>query len=101
MHSRSDRRARPRLSPKTVTQGWRCVDRSAMMRSTNRGGKMRIVIALALSVMLGVTGTAAMAEEDIVLRGMGSFHIGGRIAEVSGKPVKEIQRVPGGPMSKL
>ena len=36
-----------------------------------------------------------------MLRGMGSFHVGGRIAEVSGKPVKEIQRVPGGPMSKL
>ena len=34
---------------------------------------MRIVIALALSLM----GSAAMAEDDIVLRGMGSFHIGG------------------------
>ena len=36
-----------------------------------------------------------------MLRGMGSFHIGGRIAEVTGKPVKDIQRVPGGPVSKL
>jgi hypothetical protein len=62
---------------------------------------MRIVIALASSVMLSLMGTAAMAQEDIVLRGMGSFHIGGRVAEVSGKPVKDIQRVPGGPMSKL
>jgi pimeloyl-ACP methyl ester carboxylesterase len=58
---------------------------------------MRIAIALALSIM----GTAAMAQDDIVLRGMGSFHVGGRIAEVGGKPVREIQRVPGGPMSKL
>jgi hypothetical protein len=58
---------------------------------------MRIAIALALSIM----GTVAMAQDDIVLRGMGSFHIGGRVAEVGGKPVKEIQRVPGGPMSKL
>ena len=32
---------------------------------------------------------------------MGSFHVGGRIAEVSGKPVREILRVPGGPTSKL
>jgi hypothetical protein len=64
---------------------------------------MRIAIALALAIILssGSMGTAAMAEEDIVLRGMGSFHIGGRVAEVGGKPVKEIQRVPGGPMSKL
>ena len=43
----------------------------------------------------------ASAEEDIVLRGMGSFHVGGRIAEVSGKPVREIVRIPGGPPSKL
>ena len=32
---------------------------------------------------------------------MGSFHVGGRIAEVTGKPVREIQRQPGGPMTKL
>ena len=57
----------------------------------------RVLVALALSVF----ALPALAEEDIVLRGMGSFHIGGRIAEVSGKPVKDIQRVPGGPMSKL
>ena len=44
---------------------------------------------------------AYAAEEDIVLRGMGSFHVGGRIAEISGKPVREIVRVPGGPPSKL
>jgi pimeloyl-ACP methyl ester carboxylesterase len=41
------------------------------------------------------------AEEDIVLRGMGSFHVGGRIAEVSGKPVRMIVRQPGGPLTKL
>jgi len=62
----------------------------------------RIAIAWALGII--VAGSAiplASAEEDIVLRAMGSFHIGGRIAEVSGKPVTEVQRVPGGPMSKL
>jgi hypothetical protein len=58
---------------------------------------MRALIAFAL----GVVALPALADDDIVLRGMGSFHIGGRIAEVSGKPVTEIQRVPGGPMSKL
>ena len=41
------------------------------------------------------------ANDDIVLRGMGSFHIGGRIAEISGKPVREIVRQPGGPLTKL
>jgi hypothetical protein len=61
-------------------------------------GTMR---AVAIALALSVTSAAALAEEDIVLRGMGSFHVGGRIAAVTGKPVTEIQRVPGGPMSKL
>ena len=57
---------------------------------------------LALSTLaLSTLAPPALAQEDIVLRGMGSFHIGGRIAEVSGKPTREIQRVPGGPTSKL
>ncbi len=51
-----------------------------------------------LLLALAVTPAAA---EDIVLRGMGSFHVGGRIAEVSGKEVRMIQRQPGGPMTKL
>lgn len=45
--------------------------------------------------------TAALADGDIVLRGMGSFHVGGRIVEVSGKPVRMIVRQPGGPQTKL
>jgi hypothetical protein len=53
----------------------------------------RCLIALALAL----AALPARAEDDIVLRAMGSFHIGGRVAEVSGKPVKDIQRVPGGP----
>ena len=44
---------------------------------------------------------AFAADEPLTLRGMGSFHVGGRIAEVSGKEVREIQRVIGGPKSKL
>ncbi len=32
---------------------------------------------------------------------MGSFHIGGRVVEISGRPVQEIVRVPGGPPSRL
>lgn len=58
---------------------------------------MRALIAFAFTI----AALPALADDDIVLRGMGSFHVGGRIAEVSGKPVTEVQRVPGGPMSKL
>jgi pimeloyl-ACP methyl ester carboxylesterase len=51
---------------------------------------------------LVVTAFIAVAlADDIVLRGMGSFHVGGRIVEVRDKPVREIVRVPGGPASKL
>jgi len=62
----------------------------------------RIAIAWTLGALASSLGaTSAPAGDDIVLRGMGSFHIGGRIVEVAGKPTREIQRVPGGPMSKL
>ena len=59
----------------------------------------RILIGAALAVAAFSTAPA-FAAEDIVLRGMGSFHVGGRIAEVKGKEVKMIQRQPGGPMTK-
>ncbi|MCW5690578.1 MAG: esterase [Pseudolabrys sp.] len=55
---------------------------------------------LFLSLMLSMIALPAVAAEPIVLRGMGSFHVGGRIAEVSGKETRTITRVPGGPPSK-
>jgi pimeloyl-ACP methyl ester carboxylesterase len=58
----------------------------------------RILITALMSL---VALPALAADEDIVLRGMGSFHVGGRVAEVSGKAVREIVRAPGGPPSKL
>jgi len=62
----------------------------------------RLMPVALLGSALGVvmTGTTASAD-DIVLRGMGSFHIGGRIAEVKGKEVRMIVRQPGGPLTKL
>src|SRR3954469_15118718 len=62
----------------------------------------RNAVARALGVITAIfLGVPAMANDDIVLRGMGSFHVGGRVAEVSGKPVREIVRQPGGPLTKL
>src|SRR5437588_10452854 len=58
----------------------------------------RILIGAAFAAAACCTATAA---EDIVLRGMGSFHVGGRIVEIKGKEVRMIQRQPGGPMTKL
>jgi pimeloyl-ACP methyl ester carboxylesterase len=53
---------------------------------------------------LGVIGAgAARAADDtpIVLRGMGSFHVGGRLVELSGLPVKEVLFTPGGVPAKV
>jgi len=56
---------------------------------------------LAAAVFVVIVSSTTAFAEDIILRGMGSFHVGGRIAEISGKPVRDIVRVPGGPSSKL
>jgi pimeloyl-ACP methyl ester carboxylesterase len=67
--------------------------------------RCHVIAALALWLLglglLGLGGGPALADTPINLRGMGSFHVGGRMVEVSGKPVREIVRVPGGPPSKL
>jgi pimeloyl-ACP methyl ester carboxylesterase len=41
------------------------------------------------------------AQNQIALRDMGSFHVGGREVEVSGKPVKEVVFTPGGVPAKV
>jgi hypothetical protein len=58
-----------------------------------------VIFLVVLAFLIGISNAAV--AQDITLRGMGSFFVGGRIAEISGKPVKEIVRVPGGPPSKL
>src|SRR3954468_12792256 len=61
---------------------------------------MRIIM---LGLMAAVLATPAMAQskEPILLRDMGSFHIGGRHVEVRGQPVKEIVFTPGGVPAKV
>src|SRR3954464_11457510 len=66
------------------------------------GGLMaRIHKLIATVVAAAVTCTAAIAEEPISLRAMGSFHVGGRLVEISGKPVKEVTFTPGGVPAKV
>jgi hypothetical protein len=58
-------------------------------------------LSLALAAVL-VTGTAlAQTKEPITLRDMGSFHIGGRLIEISGQPIKEVVFTPGGVPAKV
>ena len=48
------------------------------------------------SLLLALVFLAGCTQSPIALREMGSFHIGGREVEISGKPVKEIAFTPGG-----
>src|SRR6476646_5648685 len=52
------------------------------------------------SILLSAATVPAMdptfAGEPIALRDMGSFHVGGRVVEISGKPVKELVLGAGG-----
>ena len=56
---------------------------------------------VAAGLMVTVSITAANAAEPIALRDMGSFHVGGRLVEISGKPVKEITFTAGGVPAKV
>lgn len=59
----------------------------------------RLLPALGLGVVL-MSG-AARAEDPITLKDMGSFHVGGRLVTLSGKPVKEVTFSPGGVPAKV
>ena len=61
----------------------------------------RILFGAFLGAAAAIALTSTVAAQDIVLRAMGSFHVGGRIVEVTGKEVRMIQRQPGGPITKL
>jgi pimeloyl-ACP methyl ester carboxylesterase len=72
------------------------------VKSATAGFERRnIMRRLAASALAVILSTASASADDIVLRGMGSLHVGGRIVEIDGKPVREIVRMPGGPSSRL
>ena len=52
----------------------------------------RLLTAFAFAL----AATPALAQSGIALRDMGSFHVGGRIVEITGQPVKEVEFTPGG-----
>ena len=57
--------------------------------------------AIASAAVVVMSATLANAAEPIALRDMGSFHVGGRLVEISGKPVKEVTFTPGGVPAKV
>jgi pimeloyl-ACP methyl ester carboxylesterase len=56
---------------------------------------------IALASIAALMAASANAAEPITLRDMGSFHVGGRLVEISGKPVKEVVFTPGGVPAKV
>ncbi|HBY29948.1 MAG TPA: esterase, partial [Bradyrhizobium sp.] len=56
---------------------------------------------LAIAAVTLMASAATYAAEPIALRDMGSFHVGGRLVEISGKPVKDVTFTPGGVPAKV
>ena len=60
-----------------------------------------LVIFLAIVVVILALPAADARAADIVLRAMGSFHVGGRVVAVHGKEVRDVVRVAGGPSQRV
>ncbi len=56
---------------------------------------------LVLATTLAAGPALAQTREALVLRDMGSFHIGGRLVEITGQPIKEVVFTPGGVPAKM
>jgi len=59
----------------------------------------RSMIVLAAALAAGAPW--AQTKEPVALRDIGSFHIGGRIIDISGQPIKEVVFTPGGVPAKM
>jgi pimeloyl-ACP methyl ester carboxylesterase len=59
-----------------------------------------LAAAFGLACSLGAA-QAQPAQEPISLRAMGSFHVGGKLVELSGRPVKEVVFTPGGTPARV
>src|ERR1700704_2201585 len=59
----------------------------------------RLAIVSALS--LAAASAFAQTKAPISLRDMGSFHVGGRVIDITGQPIKEVVFTPGGVPAKV
>src|ERR1700757_5355665 len=73
--------------------------KSSDFEQRREGAMRRLGIALAVSLAAG--SAWAQGKEPIALRDMGSFHVGGRVIEITGQPIKEIAFTPGGVPAKM
>src|SRR5262249_40116723 len=76
---------------------------SCVYKGRREGAMRRLGLALLSVFSLGLAAGSAWAQgkEPILLRDMGSFHVGGRVIEITGRPIKEIVFTPGGVPAKM
>src|SRR6266849_3826414 len=75
-------------------------EESMTASKTTRRRRRSTGIAAGAALLAG-TALAAAREPPIVLAEMGSFHVGGRLVEIAGKPVREVVFTPGGVPAKV
>src|SRR3981081_4730837 len=64
-------------------------------------GSLAFTAAGVMAGLLAIVSGTAAAEEPIVLKDMGSFHVGGRVVEVSGQQVREVRASANGVPAKV
>ena len=58
-------------------------------------------LAAVATASMAATNRAAAADDAVSLASWGNFHVGGRLVEISGKPMREVVFSPGGVPAKL
>jgi pimeloyl-ACP methyl ester carboxylesterase len=62
---------------------------------------MRGLLTALLVALMAQPALAQAKKEPVALRDFGSFHLGGRLIEISGQPIKEVVFTPGGVPAKV
>jgi pimeloyl-ACP methyl ester carboxylesterase len=62
---------------------------------------MRGLLTALLLALAAAPALAQSKKDPIALRDLGSFHVGGRLIEVAGQPIREIVFTPGGVPAKV
>jgi pimeloyl-ACP methyl ester carboxylesterase len=62
---------------------------------------MQRLWAALMIALAAAPASAQVQKEPVILRDFGSFHVGGRVIEITGQPVKEVVLTPGGVPAKI